>query len=486
MRRLFLLSLLLAACSAGEDDTLEHSHSVELTLSGDTMASSYALEAEHYVSPPVAFDEPATRMAAMLTLTAADSPADKALEARGIDADGRPGAWVPVEVVFSEDELRVVRAELGVDAAETQIRVRRDRAPDLAVVTWTAIRPAVEEDAAADDAPDGFATSGRGLASDLAAAGILPRSAWGARAPRCGNADAPKQRMAIHHTVSARTLRGSYEGMLRQTQSYHMDGRGYCDVGYHFFVTDDGRAWEARGVDILGGHSGNYNGRNAGIVFVGCFDGSAACNNLGGRDVPQAMMAAGARVIRALSGRYGIPIDADRVKGHGEQPFQATACPGSHLRARLEELRALARNNTQPQPSASAATSASASASAGQPAVRWLGREPGAGPRRGRERVRRPLHVRPPGRRQRGAVRRRPGPVEHGHPRPRHREPGDAGRRQLRLVRAGRPRHVAHQHARPRGHDAGGAGRRQRGALRAGRPRAVGHQHGPLSTARRR
>ncbi len=308
----------------------------------------------------------------MLTLTDADSQADRAIEARGLDVDGRPGAWVPVEVVFDEDELRVVRAELGMDASEAQIRVRQDGAPELALLTWTAVTPAHEgevEDARADDAVDSpVASTSRGLAGDLASAGILPRSAWGARAARCRQGEGPKQRMAVHHTASARTSGGTFEGMLRQTQAFHMDGRGYCDVGYHFFVTADGRAWEAREVDSVGGHSGNYNGRNAGIVFVGCFDGSAACNNLGGRDVPQAMMAAGARVIRALSDRYGIPIDGDRIKGHGQQPYQQTACPGSHLRGRLDELRGLARGGggtvappvdpqpTQPAPGLTAAS----------------------------------------------------------------------------------------------------------------------------------
>jgi hypothetical protein len=334
------LALAASACVASED-ALFPTHTVERTLTGDALAAEYAVEGEHYVSPVTELEAPATRFAAMLTLASADGARALRLEARAVDGDAA-GAWVPVETTFVEDELRVVRAELGAPTRAVQLRVPVAAARDLALMTWTAVVPAVEEDDA--EVEGATATARSGLAADLAASGILPRSAWGARPARCSRPDGAKERMAIHHTVSARTSGGTHEAMLRQTQAFHMDGRGYCDVGYHFFVTADGRAWEARAVDAVGGHSGNYNGRNAGIVFVGCFDAASVCGNLGGRDVPDAMIAAGARVVRALSQRYGISIDGDRVRGHGEQPFQATACPGSHLRPRLEELRSRARS----------------------------------------------------------------------------------------------------------------------------------------------
>jgi hypothetical protein len=336
----FALALTASACAASED-ALFPTHTAERTLTGAALATEYALDGDHYVSPVTALEGPATRFAAMITLSSADAARAVRLEARAIDGD-TAGPWVPVETTFVEDELRVVRAELGAPTRAVQLRVPTASAHDLALMTWTAVVPAVEDAEAEAEAPT--ASSRNGLSADLAAAGILPRAAWNARPARCSRPDGAKERMAIHHTVSGRTSGGTYEAMLRQTQAFHMDGRGYCDVGYHFFVTADGRAWEARAVDAVGGHSGNYNGRNAGIVFVGCFDAASVCGNLGGRDVPTAMMEAGARVVRTLSQRYGIPIDGDRVKGHGEQPFQATACPGSHLRPRLEELRSLARS----------------------------------------------------------------------------------------------------------------------------------------------
>jgi hypothetical protein len=338
-----LTLLLFAGCTGGViGSTEDESHSPEVTVTGDALRTKFERADSWYISPPLELGEKATRVAAMWTALSVERPL--AIQARGVDASGLAGKWHALELAFSEEELGVARIDLEAEYPRVQIRVPEADAKMIALLTFTGSRP----DILLDDSLD-IGQSTLGLAADLSAAGILPRSAWGARAARCGNNDRAKERMAIHHTASARTAGGSYEGLLRQTQSYHMDGRGYCDVGYHFFVTADGRVWEARNVDHVGGHSGNYNGGNIGIVLVGCFDSSGACNNLGGRDVPEAMMAGTARAVAALASRYSIPINSDRIKGHGQQPYQQTACPGDAMRNRLEELRDRARGSNPPQ-----------------------------------------------------------------------------------------------------------------------------------------
>ena len=339
-RRIVTAGLFLVLGCTGEASAPHDDHEPEVSVSGTGLAEQWTREGDHLVSPPLDLEEPAVRVAAMLTLSSRDDDAEDLLEAAGSD-----GEWLPLERVFGEEELAVVRADLSRGSKSVRLRVPVAAAERIALLTFTASNPEMDESAEID-------SSSRGLAADLANAGILPRSAWGARARRCSTNDRAKVRMAIHHSVTGRLSGGAFEPVLRQIQSFHMDGRGYCDVGYHFFVTADGRVWEARDVGTVGGHSYNYNGGNIGIVFVGCFDSSGTCNNLGGRDVPEAMMAGAARAIRTLSQRHGIAIDADRSKGPGQQPYQQTACPGDSLRGRLEELRNRARNagNAPPPP----------------------------------------------------------------------------------------------------------------------------------------
>lgn len=341
-RTLLLLLSGAAACAPGAIGEPAHDgHGPEVTVTGPRVMTEFPLDEGHYVSPLLELEEPGTRVALMLTLAESGHPTP--IEVRAQGADG-PGPWIPLVTIFHEEELSVARADLPEAANAVQIRVPANEAERIAVLTYSASTPdpATLGDAASVD------TTSRGLSPDLAAAGILPRSAWGARPRRCFSNDRPKERMAIHHTASARTSRGAYEPLLRQTQAYHMDGRGYCDVGYHFFVTADGRVWEARDVSAVGGHSGNYNGGNIGIVLVGCFDSSSACNGLGGAEPPNAIVQGTAHAVAVLANRFGIPINADRIKGHGQQPYQQTACPGDRMRARLEEMRALARGGSQP------------------------------------------------------------------------------------------------------------------------------------------
>lgn len=330
-RRFPLLALSLSAFACVPEAPPDgHGHGLEVTVDGASLSKEWTEENGWLLSKPLVLEDPATRVAAMLTLSSPDAEDGALLEARG-----GSGAWLSLESVFREDALSVVYVDLPEAGETVQLRVRVEDADRLEVVTFAASNPEpaelVEEQR-------------QGLVPELQNAGIIPRSAWGARPRRCSSRDSAKVRMAIHHSVTARSSGGRYEPVLRQIQSFHMDGRGYCDVAYHFLVTADGRVWEGRDVDTRGGHSYNYNSGNIGVVFVGCFDSSSTCNGLGGRTAPEAMMAGAARAIHALSNRHGIPIDGNRIKGHGQQPYQSTACPGDALRGRLEELRQRARN----------------------------------------------------------------------------------------------------------------------------------------------
>lgn len=347
-------ALLGAACVTPTETHDLDDHGVEITLNGEELRNTFSLEEGYYVSPPLTVESGASRVAAMVTLS--DVPPDLRgrLHARAVRDDGTFTAWMPLEVTFEEEELRVIRADLPETALQVQLRVAEEDADLVRLITWTGTIPEAEGEDAADDGNITVSNSGgsaqQGLDGDLAGAGVLPRSAWGARPHRCSTRDRAKVRAAVHHTAGPVTSGGSYEAALRQIQAYHMDGRGYCDAGYHFAVTLDGRVWELRPVQYQGGHSGNYNGGNAGVVMVGCFD-AAACGNISGPRVPSDAMVEGVgRVVGAVSRKFGFAVNADTVKGHGQQPHQQTGCPGAGGREKMETIRSLARNGGTPAP----------------------------------------------------------------------------------------------------------------------------------------
>ncbi len=155
---------------------------------------------------------------------------------------------------------------------------------------------------------------------------VLPRSAWGARAPTCRSLTNP-YRMVVHHTASPTNDSMTPEQRLRQTQAYHMDTRGYCDIAYNFLMSRDARVWEGRGDGVLGGHTLNQNAGNMALCLIGTYTSD--------RLTPQQECAA-AGWMAWQSSRHGIALTRTNIKGHRE--WGATACPGDQVFARLDAL----------------------------------------------------------------------------------------------------------------------------------------------------
>lgn len=284
-------------------------------------------------APALEAPDGATRVAMMVTLDADDATPPR-FEARGRDSDGHVGPWEPLELIWREGRLLVARVDLARVAERAELRLPRAEADAVVHLTWSAVVP--EPPRVALPEPE-VATTAQALRGELVSFGVQPRSAWGARATRCTSSNPAKTRMAIHHTVTA--AMGDPTAILRQIQSYHMDGNGWCDVGYHFLMSLDGRMWEGRELDLLGSHVGGNNTGNIGISFMGCFH-TSSCSSLPPNVPPDVMVESAGRLVGELGRLYGIVPSATSVLGHRDHAGASTACPGDHLHARLDEIRA--------------------------------------------------------------------------------------------------------------------------------------------------
>ncbi len=308
-------------------------------VAGDELQSAFAVEDGWLVSAPLGAPDGATRVALMIDLRAERPDEELVLEARGLSL-GDAADWVPAEIVWQEEPFAVARAELGFLADEVQVRVPVGHEALLEGLQYEAVVPEVPSVDLEPSEPDLLAPgeAEQGLAADLRNIGVISRAQWGARKSRCRSYDTGKSKIAVHHTVTPPTYNGNYAARVRQIQAFHMDGRGWCDVGYHFLVTRDGRVWEARPLKFLGSHVYGHNTDNIGVSFVGCFQ-PGACGGLGSTSVPERMVEGGAKVIRRLAARFDIPRTASRVKGHRDHAGAQTSCPGDNLHQRLGALR---------------------------------------------------------------------------------------------------------------------------------------------------
>ena len=97
---------------------------------------------------------------------------------------------------------------------------------------------------------------------------IITRAQWGARPPReVQNVSTVKRTgFMVHHS-------GAPAGQsVKVIQDYHMDTRGWSDIGYNFLVRDTGAIYEGRGWNHVGAHCTGWNTATIGVCLIGDYN----------------------------------------------------------------------------------------------------------------------------------------------------------------------------------------------------------------------
>lgn len=178
-----------------------------------------------------------------------------------------------------------------------------------------------------------------GLPSWLGAIGVEPKSSWGGETGFCDASRGPLDDISIHHTVTARSVAGAYDASVRAIQDGHLNA-GWCDVGYHFLIAEDGTVFEGRRYADRGAAVADHNAGNVAVAFVGCFE-PGQCDGLGGTDATQAMITAAGTLAGSIAKREGLTVTTQSLMGHWDYAHD-TACPGTEVYSRLGEIRTLA------------------------------------------------------------------------------------------------------------------------------------------------
>lgn len=181
----------------------------------------------------------------------------------------------------------------------------------------------------------------------------VPRAAWGARPPKYAYTPTLAGRVGVHHTASvedfAAGTREECAARMRAIQAFHMETNGWNDVGYAWAICRHGDVFQGReddddATDVQGAHDG-FNRGSVGVTLFGYFHPPVD------QRPTDAQISALVDVVswiaslrgfdplgRSLYEALGGPVD--HVYGHRE--VKATDCPGDHLFARKEEVRAAA------------------------------------------------------------------------------------------------------------------------------------------------
>ncbi|MQA93080.1 MAG: N-acetylmuramoyl-L-alanine amidase [Streptosporangiales bacterium] len=174
-----------------------------------------------------------------------------------------------------------------------------------------------------------------------AAPQVFDRAAWGARPPV-----QPAQVLAngpdhivVHHTASANTgdlSQAAAFGLSRAIQNFHMDSNGWDDTGQQLTISRGGFVMEGRNRSlqaigarqhVMGAHVSGENDHTIGIENEGTYMTTGPTGQLWNSLVATCAW---------LCTVYGLDPQAAIV---GHRDYNATACPGDVLYARLPELR---------------------------------------------------------------------------------------------------------------------------------------------------
>jgi len=160
---------------------------------------------------------------------------------------------------------------------------------------------------------------------------FVARESWGARRIEGAYAEHMPVKLTMHHTAGR--MPAAYDeaaAEMRFIQDYHINGRGWLDIGYHFVISPTGHVFEGRPEGVLGAHVLHNNTGNLGVSFMGDFQASVS------NEPARSGLDAFAALARRLSRDYNIPPAG--IKAHRDfNP--ATDCPGDLLYAQLAELR---------------------------------------------------------------------------------------------------------------------------------------------------
>jgi hypothetical protein len=162
---------------------------------------------------------------------------------------------------------------------------------------------------------------------------VMPRSAWTTATVDPSRARPMKGvgRITIHHSGSnrIRTATGfaTNAALIERIRAYHVEARGWADLGYHYLIDPGGRIWEGRPAIWQGAHVKDFNPHNLGVVLLGNFD-------LQQPSMQQLLVLP--QFVQALRRRYR--VSPDQIRSHQEWT-PTTACPGKNLQPRFEQMR---------------------------------------------------------------------------------------------------------------------------------------------------
>lgn len=156
---------------------------------------------------------------------------------------------------------------------------------------------------------------------------ILSRSAWtSSRASGPAFNFSRMRGIVVHYPAAGKAIgeisKAAVAARLRGWRNYHVNGRGWSDIGYQYGIDQAGRIWSLRG-DRVGAHTAGHNSTTVGVLFV------VGDNEPLTDEAKQAF--------RDLRAHLRRKENTANVWGHTQMSGASTRCPGPYIMGSLRD-----------------------------------------------------------------------------------------------------------------------------------------------------
>lgn len=278
----------------------------------------------------------------------ADSDASDVTVRVQVRTDGKWSDWETLDVEDSVEGGRPGTSPLWTsapsDGVAVEVKAASGSAQDVKVTTIdpgkpevvTPVSPALFEGDEDEVATESVAADGTPKVVPMPS--IITRAQWKAGAGTSCSAPVTRPKalgVVIHHTAGSNTYSKSESaGLVRSYQTYHVKGRGWCDIGYNFLVDRFGQIFEGR----KGGMTKQVRAAHSGVDAVNQY--ATGVSMMGHFDYVKPSDAMKSAVVRLVGWRvkyFGANPKGTYSAGgkrysviNGHRDVKSTACPGKY------------------------------------------------------------------------------------------------------------------------------------------------------------
>ena len=112
-------------------------------------------------------------------------------------------------------------------------------------------------------------------------------------------------------------------------RSWHVDGRGWSDIGYHFYIDLHGKIYKGRDIAKIGAHCKGQNRNSIGICYCGGVEADGKTPKDTRTDEQKVALLA---VLRTLKAMY------PEIKIHSHKDYANKACPSFDATSEYENI----------------------------------------------------------------------------------------------------------------------------------------------------